>query len=95
LGFDGEVESDFDLLGEEGPVLGPEPGRAFEGVELDVGVDDEGVDEPMMKSFIDICFIFVLVRGFVILPFSTAEGPGALNVNEKDLRTAVASPVSI
>jgi hypothetical protein len=30
LGFDGDVESDFDLLGEEGPVLGPEPGRTLE-----------------------------------------------------------------
>jgi hypothetical protein len=91
LGFDGDVENDFDLLGEDGPVLGPELGRALEGVELDVGVDDE--DEPTMKSFMDICFIFTLV--FVVLLLSVTERPGALNVNVNDLRTPAASPISI
>jgi hypothetical protein len=83
LGFDGDVESDFDLLGEEGPVLGPEPGRTLE------GVDDE--DDPTMKSFMDICFIFMLVFGILVL--SVAEVPGGLKVNENDLRTPAASPV--
>jgi hypothetical protein len=58
-------------------------------VEPDVGVDDE--DDPTMKSFMDICFIFMLVFGILVL--SVAEVPGGLKVNENDLRTPAASPV--
>jgi hypothetical protein len=58
----------------------------LEELELDV---DDGVpeDERVMKSFMDSCFIFI-----VVLPFSAPDGAGALNVNENDLRTP-ASPV--
>jgi hypothetical protein len=58
----------------------------LEDVELDV---DDGVpeDERVMKSFMDSCFIFI-----VVLPFSAPDGAEALNMNENDLRT-LASPV--
>jgi hypothetical protein len=83
LGFIGEVGRDFGLVWERGGAPVPVPP-----VDL-VGVD---VEDPVTKSFIDNCFIFVFI--FAILPFAVSipgsDEVGALNVNEKDFRTPAA-----
>ena len=92
MDLDGEVGLNFRLAGVR---CGPAPAVDLDEVELET----KDVEEPAMKSFIDICLIFVFVLVVLLAvcipaPEREPDGMGALKVNEYDLSAppAAASP---